>query len=94
MSPGCCAVQGLRSIKVGGQKVGVTGLDGVLERFWLEGWEPGEPGLEQALVAALREAGNYITPAEEPVYEEALGVLYNQFWALNPTAGKTEGGTS
>jgi hypothetical protein len=87
-------VRGLRIIKVGGQKVGLTGLDAVLEQFWLEGWEPGEPGLEKALVAALRQAGNYITPPEEPAYEQALGVLYNQFWALNPTASETKGGTS
>lgn len=94
MSPGCCGVRGLRIIEVGGQKVGLTGLDGVLERFCLEGWEPGEPGLEKALVEAARGVGNYITPPEEPAYEQALGVLYNQFWALNPKASETEGGTS
>lgn len=91
---GCCGVGGLRTIKIGGQKVGVTGLDAVLERFWLEGREPGEPDLEKALVAALREAGNYITPPEQPAYEQALGVLYNQFWALNPAASETRGETS
>lgn len=94
MSSRCCGAGGLRTIKVGGQKASVTGLDAVFERFSLEGWEPDEPGLEKALLEALREAGNSVVPSAQPAYEQALGALYNQFWALNPRAGESKGETS
>jgi len=85
MSPGCCG-GGVRIIEVAGDKVGLTGLDATLERFYLEGWSPGDPGLEAALVEALRDAGNYITPSMEAAYKAALGDLYQKFVAANSPA--------
>jgi hypothetical protein len=88
MSPGCCGGS-VRIIEVAGDKVGLTGLDATLERFYLEGWSPGDPGLEAALVQALRDAGNYITPSMEAAYQAALGDLYQKFAAANsPAEGK------
>lgn len=83
MSPGCCGMRGVRIIEVAGDKVGLAGLDATLERFYLEGWSPGDPGLEAALVKALRNAGNYITPAVEYAYQAALRDLYQKFYAAN-----------
>jgi hypothetical protein len=82
MSPGCCG-GGVRIIEVAGDKVGLTGLDATLERFYLEGWSPGDASLEAALVEALRQAGNYITPSMEPAYAAALGQFYQKFFAAN-----------
>lgn len=86
MSPACCGVGGVRIIEVAGIKVGLTGLDTSLERFYLEGWSPGDPGLEAALVEVLRGAGNYITPSEEYAYQAALRDLYQKFFAANAPA--------
>jgi len=83
MSPKCCGIGSVRIIEVAGDKVGLTGLDATLERFYLEGWSPGDSGLEAALVQALREAGNYITPSMEAAYQAALGDLYQKFFAAN-----------
>jgi hypothetical protein len=78
--------------------VGLTGLDSALERFYLEGWSPGDPGLEAALVEALREAGNYITPATDYAYQAALRDLYQKFFAANSPgasrASQSKGGRS
>jgi hypothetical protein len=83
-------------IEVAGNKVGLTGLDSTLERFYLTGWSPGDPGLEAALLEALRDAGNYITPSVECAYQAALRDLYQQFFAANPPRGvkssSTQGG--
>jgi hypothetical protein len=88
MSRGCCG-GGVRIVEVAGSKVGLTGLDTALERFYLEGWSPGDAGLEAALVQALRDAGNYITPSMEAAYQAALGDLYQKFAAANaPAEGK------
>jgi len=76
-------VSGVRIIEVGGNKVGLTGLDTTLERFYLEGWSPGDPGLGATLVEALRSAGNYIAPSVQSAYESALAKLYEQFFAAN-----------
>ncbi len=90
MSPGCCGMRGIRIIEVAGNKVGLRELDATLERFYLEGWSPDDPGLEAALVEALRDAGNYITPSVEYAYQAALRDLYQQFFAANsPTAPKS-----
>ena len=92
MSPRCCGTGSVRIIEVAGSKVGLTGLDTTLERFYLEGWSPGDPGLEAALVEALRDAGNYITPSEDYTYQAALRDLYQKFFTANapaePKAGK------
>ena len=85
MSPGCCG-GGVRIIEVAGDKVGLTGLDATLERFYLEGWSPGDAGLEAALVQALRDAGNHITPSMEAAYQATLGDLYQKFVAANSPA--------
>jgi hypothetical protein len=98
MSPGCCGMRGVRIIEVAGEKVGLTGVDATLERFYLEGWSPGDPGLEAALVEALRDAGNYITPSVEFAYQAALRDLYQKFYAVNAPRGvkssSTQGGKS
>jgi hypothetical protein len=98
MSPGCCGVKGIRMIKVAGDNVGLTGLDATLERFHLEGWFPGDPGLEAALVEALRDAGNYITPSVEYAYQAALRDLYQKFYAAKAPhsikSSSTQGGRS
>ena len=86
MSPRCCGIGGVRIIEVAGSKVGLTGLDTTLERFYLEGWSPGDPGLEAALVEALRDAGNYITPSMDYAYQAALRDLYEKFFAANAPA--------
>ena len=86
MSPKCCGISGVRIIEVAGSKVGLTGLDTTLERFYLEGWSPGDPGLEAALVEALRDAGNYITPSMDYAYQAALRDLYQKFFAANAPA--------
>ena len=89
MSPRCCGTGGVRIIEVAGSKVGLTGLGTTLERFYLEGWSPGDPGLEAALVEALRDAGNYITPSMDYAYQAALRDLYEKFFAANaPTEPK------
>jgi hypothetical protein len=86
MSPKCCGTGGVRIIEVAGSKVGLTGLDMTLERFYLEGWSPGDPGLEASLVEALRDAGNYITPSMDDAYQAALRDLYQKFFAANVPA--------
>jgi hypothetical protein len=89
VSPRCCGIGTARIIEVAGDKVGLTGLDIALERFYLEGWSPGDAGLEAGLVQALRDAGNYITPSMEAAYQAALGDLYQKFFAANsPPEGK------
>ncbi|HZO99245.1 MAG TPA: hypothetical protein VFD30_03025 [Terriglobia bacterium] len=80
-------MKGVRIIEVAGEKVGLTGLDATLERFYLEGWSPGDPGLEAALVEALRDAGNYITPSVEDAYQAALRDLYQKFYGVNAPRG-------
>lgn len=98
MSPACCAMRGVRIIEVAGHKVGLTGVDRALERFYLAGWSPGDPGLEAALVTALRKDGNYITPAMESDYREAVGKLFEKFFAANSSRPKkfvqSQGGKS
>lgn len=88
MNQGCCGGGAVRLIRIGDTKVGLTGLDAILERFYLEGWSPGDTGLEAALVEACREAGNYILPPEGPAYAAALGELYRQFCAVNAASGE------
>lgn len=98
MSPGCCNAKGIRMIKVAGDNVGLMRLDATLERFYLEGWSPGDPGLEAAMVEALRDAGNYITPSVEYAYQAALRGLYQKFYAASAPRGvkssSTQGGRS
>ncbi len=77
--------------------MGLTGLDTTLERFYREGWAPGDPGLEAALVEALRDAGNYITPAMDDAYQAVMRGLYQKFFAANSpgssAASQSQGGS-
>lgn len=79
MSPRCCGSGPLRLVRVGTTDVGLSGLDTVLEQIYLEGWSPGEPGLEEVLVGAARAAGNYIPHGQERAYGAALAELFRQF---------------
>ncbi len=90
MNQGCCGGGAVRLIRIGDTKVGLTGLAAILERFYLEGWSPGDAGLGAALVEACREAGNYILPAEGPAYAAALAKLYGQFCAANAASGEQQ----
>jgi len=78
MAPRCCPVKGLRLIRVGDSKVGLTGLDQTLAEIYSQGWLPEQAGLKEALVERLRAAGNYITPASEAAYGDALAELYRK----------------
>lgn len=80
MSPACCPPKGLRKIKVGDTVAGVTGLDGLLESTFEQGWQPDQPGLAEHLVAGLRAAGNYVDRGSESAYGETLLSLYREFF--------------
>lgn len=86
MSRGCCGSGGVRLIEVAGDKVGLTGLDAILERFYLEGWSAGDPRVGDALVTAVREARNYIAPGREPAYAAALREVFREFSAASEAA--------
>lgn len=79
MAKGCCSPKGLRLIRVGGSKAGVTGLDQLLEEMYQQGWEPRQQGLGPALLTRLRAAGNYVVPEMEAAYQEALTHLYRDY---------------
>lgn len=79
MAARCCTVKGLRMIRVGDSKAGVTGLDQILEESRRQGWRPDQEGLKRVLVAALRAAGNYVSPSSEEAYGESLLGLYRQY---------------
>ena len=70
-------------VRVGQNEVSLAGVDKILERFYLEGWSPGEVGLEEVLVGALREAGNYIPTGQTSAFAAALRELFRQFCAAN-----------
>jgi small redox-active disulfide protein 2 len=76
-------------IRVGDSKAGVTGLDQVLEKTQRQGWRPEQDGLKQTLVAALRAAGNYVSPSSEEAYGESLLGLYRQYFEEMKRRGST-----
>jgi hypothetical protein len=83
-------MRGVRIVDVGGVKVGLSGLNTIFERLYVEGWEAADSGFKEALIAALRQAGNYITHSDEPAYATAIGELYRQFCAANAASGKRQ----
>jgi hypothetical protein len=86
MSPACCAPKNIRIIKVGDSRAGVTGLAPLLEQVFREGWSPRDPGLGKRLVEGLRAAGNFVAPASETAYAEALLGLYDDYVEANQKA--------
>ena len=76
-------------IRVGDSKAGVTGLDRVLEETRSQGWQPEQEGLKQALVEALRAAGNYVSPAAEDAYGDTLLGSYRQYFEEMKHRGST-----
>ncbi len=90
MSPGCCAIRGLRRLRIGESEVGITSVDATLEYLYIEGWSPEDKGLGETFIQRLREAGNYIPPAAEPLYAPVLVDLFREFCEAN-TAGKPQG---
>ncbi len=83
MSPGCCAVRGLRKLRIGKSEVGLTGVDATLEYLYIEGWSPEDKDLGETFIQRLREAGNYIPPAQGPVYAPVLVDLFREFYEAN-----------
>lgn len=79
MAPRCCGMKGVRIIRVGNSKAGVTGLDQILEETHRQGWRPEQEGLKQTLVEALRAAGNYVSPSSEGAYGDSLADLYREY---------------
>ena len=55
MAPRCCTVKGLRMIRVGDSKAGVTGLDRILEETCNQGWQPEQEGFLFACAHAYAE---------------------------------------
>lgn len=89
MSPGCCAIRGLRRLRIGESEVGVTSVDATLEYLYIEGWSPEDKGLGETFVQRLREAGNYIPPDQETLYAPVLVDLFREFYEAN-TAGSRQ----
>lgn len=83
MNAKCCGGSSLRMVRISTSEIGLLGLEAVLERFYLEGWMPDETGLEAALLDALRQAGNYIAPAQESAYGVVLAELFRESCAAN-----------
>ncbi len=83
MSSGCCGFRGLRRLRIGESEVGLTGVDANLEYLYIEGWSPADKDLGETFVQRLREAGNYIPPAAEPLYVSVLVDLFREFYEAN-----------
>ena len=88
MKQGCCG--GVWVVRLGDSKVGLSGVDRILERFYLQGWLPEDANLGNALLRPLGETGNHIRPTEGPAYAGALGELYHQFCAANAASGEQQ----
>jgi hypothetical protein len=63
--PACCAVRGVRIIRVGKVQVGLTGLGRVFESLCSEGRSPDDEGAMDQALLRLQAAGNYIAPGTE-----------------------------
>ncbi len=83
MSPGCCAIRGLRRLRIGEREVGLTSVDATLEYLYIEGWSPEDEGLGETFVQQLRKAGNYIPTDQESLYAPVLIELFREFCNAN-----------
>lgn len=74
----CCgaAVSGLRIIEVGGDRVGLLGLDDILAQTKMLGIKD-EVQIKEYLLARIKER-NYVTPGFEDKYKEALWREYKK----------------
>jgi hypothetical protein len=80
MAVKCCSPEGPRELRVGDRVVRVTGLQQVLRKLYLAGWQPEQAGLAEQLVSGLRAAGNFIARGTEPQYARSLLRLYGEFF--------------
>lgn len=70
-------------IQVGNSEFILFKLDAILEEFYLEGWSPGDDGLEDALLEALREEGDRIPRGYEPACKAALSKAFSHHCEIN-----------
>ncbi len=75
----CCGKSQLRQLHVGEGVLNLSGIQDILEHFYLEGWSPDEPTLGEALVEALREAGNHIPRGCEGESGRVLRKMFSEY---------------
>ena len=85
MPESCCAKPVGRIIKVGQFEAGLVGLDEIFQRVLVSGLND-DCRLQEGLVALARQHGNYIAPAVEALYKEALIREYKLFCRNRATA--------
>ena len=52
-------------VRIGNMNIVLVGSSKILDDLYLEGWSPGDPGLQEVLSNGLREAGNHLSPGLE-----------------------------
>ena len=66
-------------VTLGSDEKVLTSLHVILLDTYLEGWSPGDDGLDQVLLAAARSAGNSISLKHESACSRALGSAFAEF---------------
>jgi hypothetical protein len=79
---GCCGPSDHQIIEIGGERVRLKSVTETFQylRFTL-GVNPETPGVGEKLVAALRQVGNDIPPAQEQEYITLLSGMFELFCA-------------
>lgn len=78
MTKPCCSRPIGKIIKVGQSQAGLVGLDEIFQRVLVSGLND-DHRLKEELIALARQRGNYIAPAVEELYKEALVREYTLF---------------
>jgi len=73
-------------LDVGGTRVEVPWLEALLDEFEVGGWEPGDAGLEQALVRAERALGRPIPEGSTDLWAAALVDAFTRYHAARRSA--------
>ena len=80
MPGSCCAKPITRIIKVADFEAGLVGLDQALHNVYSAGVN-GEEEVKQELLRLIRDFGNYVSPARENDYKQALLREYKSYVA-------------
>ncbi len=80
---GCCGTRIARLVRVGERDVALFGVEQIIESLYLEGWDPAEPALAEAIIERLLDAGNGIPQGQEVAYAGAVLELYRPFHDAN-----------
>ncbi len=75
---GCCGKSNAVMIRYGSIEAGIIGLEDVFRAVAASGITD-EAALKHELVTRIRQAGNYIAPSVENLYQEALLHEYNSY---------------